>query len=246
MIYLFFLKRKKFKKIVFLFILFLLFFNYLKENSLSYEDFMKEIMLKRIDLSGTIDQLNDLDNQLYNLNPESICRGSNRTILFIGFVVISPKSWKKRNTIRTTWADKKRFSDKLKLIFTVGMSDDDETDRLIEKEFNNHGDILQLKFLDSYQKITRKVMLSFKWISKYCPMAKYVLRINDDAFVNTFALIDFFEKHTVYKKRQIYGWLVKNSTTKVSRKPNDKFLITKKEYALEQFPDYPSGKKKLL
>ena len=89
-------------------------------------------------------------------------------------------------------------------------------------------------------------MLSFNWISKYCPMAKYVLRINDDAFVNTFALIDFFEKHTVYKKRQIYGWLVKNSTTKVSRKPNDKFLITKKEYALEQFPDYPSGKKKLL
>ena len=126
------------------------------------------------------------------------------------------------------------------------MSKSEDVNERIKQEFFTHLDIVQMKFNDSYYTITKKVMFSFKWIYKYCPNAKYALRINDDVFVNTFALINLFKNLIEYKPRQIYGWLVKNFTAQVVRSHKDKFYVSRKEYALDQYPDYPSGKRRII
>jgi hypothetical protein len=209
-------------------------------NILTRDEFMKEIFNKRIDLSSTFDYENA---DFYHLNPASLCdtNNKNESFLFIGFVIISPHSFHKRQLIRNTWANKTLFSSKLRVVFIVGKSKDEEINAQIENEFNTNQDILQLKFIDSYFKITKKVMLGFKWIHARCSNVMYVLRINEDVFVNTFAMIHLFETEIRYKPRQIYGWLVKNFTTYVNRKENEKFYVSRDDYACGQYPDYPSG-----
>ena len=213
---------------------------------LSHDEFEKEILSKRVDLSLTIDDY-DQEN-IFRLNPFNLCTNSSETPLFTAFVIIAPDAFHKRQLIRATWANKTLFSPKVKVIFVIGLSSSSsksvEINEDIEREFFQHQDILQLNFVDSYYKITKKVMLSFKWIHTYCSKTKYILRINEDVFVNTFELIRFFDpinNNIVYMPRQIYGWLVKNFTTNVNRKRNTKFFVTTNEYACAQYPDYPSG-----
>jgi len=214
---------------------------------LSHDDFEKEILSKRVDLSLTIDDYDQA--KIFRLNPVNLCKNSSETILFTAFVIIAPNSFHKRKLIRATWANKTLFSSKVKVIFVIGLpasssSKNGKVNEEIEREFSKYQDILQLNFVDSYYKITKKVMLSFKWIHTYCSETKYILRINEDVFVNTFELIRFFNpsnNNIAYKPRQIYGWLVKNFTTNVNRKENTKFYVTNNEYACAQYPDYPSG-----
>jgi len=212
---------------------------------LSHDDFEKEIFSKRVDLSLTIDDYDQ--DKIFRLNPVNLCKNSNETPLFTAFVIIAPDSFHKRQLIRATWANKTLFSSKVKVIFVIGLpssssSKSGKVNEEIDQEFSKHQDILQLNFVDSYYKITKKVMLSFKWIHTYCSQTKYILRINEDVFVNTFELIRFFDLSNIpYKSRQIYGWLVKNFTTNVNRKENTKFYVAHSEYACAQYPDYPSG-----
>ena len=237
-----------FANLIFIFILFYIIriINDESRNLLTHVEFMKEILNKRIDISSTFDY-EHID--IYRLSPTNLCQSNdfasqNQSLLFISFVIISPDSFHKRQQIRMTWANKTLFSTELKLIFIVGMSKRDDINEKIRTEFNIHQDIVQMKFIDSYFKITKKVMLSFKWIHVHCSNAKYVLRINEDVFVNTFALINLFTNKIEHKPRQIYGWLIKNFTTYVNRKDNEKFYVSREDYACGQFPDYPSGKKK--
>ena len=177
---------------------------YIKSHTLSRQDFLQEILSKNINLTSNFDSK---DENFYHLNPTSVCISS-ENLLFISFVIIAPELLQKRNLIRATWANQVHFSNDLKIIFVVGMSKNDDVNDKIKKEFFTHQDIVQMKFNDSYYTITKKVMFSFKWIHTYCPNAKYALRINDDVFVNTFALIKLFKNAIELKPRQIYGFLV--------------------------------------
>jgi hypothetical protein len=213
---------------------------YVKNHTLSRGEFLQEILSKNVNLSSNFISQNAIG---FHLNPTSLCSSNeNKSLLFISFVIIAPELFEKRNLIRATWANQARFSQDLKVIFVVGMSKNDDVNERIKQEFFTHLDIVQMKFNDSYYTITKKVMFSFKWIHTYCPNAKYALRINDDVFVNTFALIKLFKNAIELKSRQIYGFLVKNFTAQVSRRNNDKFYVSRKDYALDHYPDYPSGK----
>ena len=215
-----------------------------RSNVLSRADFVKEIMLKRVDLSLTVEHFNEEEANIFHLNPRELCLGGDESLLFVAFVVISPDAFGKRSMIRATWANATLFSSRLRVFFALGKSQDEQVNEQIKAEFERHRDVLQLNFIDSYSRITRKVMLSFRWIASHCSLvARYVLRTNEDVIVNSFALLDLFSpQRMAYEPRQIYGWLVKNYTTHVDRKRSGKFYVSYEEYALPQYPDYPSGK----
>ena len=210
-----------------------------KSNILPHDEFIHEIMTKRVDITN---KMNLNLSSWINLSPSNFCHTTNSNLLFTALVIIAPNSFHKRQLIRATWANQTLFSSKLRVIFVVGMSPYLEVNKQIQTEFNMHQDILQLKLLDSYFRITKKLMIGFKWVHTYCSNSKYVLRINEDVFVNTFALIRLFTNDIVYKRRQIYGWLNRNFTTYVDRRENEKFFVSRKDYACDQYPDYPSGK----
>ena len=211
------------------------------KRHLPLDIFIREIESKRVPVLSS--NLKDTeDENIFYLNPVELCAKANSSgLLFLAFMVISPDKFEKRNVIRTTWANQTLFGKDFRMVFVIGMSHDDNINKMIELEYKLYKDILQLSFMDSYFKITSKVMAAFKWIPKHCSHVKYILRINDDAMVNTFALLNVFTHTITYKKRHIYGWLVRNYTTTVSRETSDKFYVARNQYALSMFPDYPSG-----
>lgn len=64
---------------------------------------------------------------------------------------------------------------------------------MLKHEAELHGDILQWDYRDTFFNLTLKEVLFLKWFSQHCPHAQYVLKGDDDVFVNTLRIIDFLE-----------------------------------------------------
>ena len=127
-----------------------------------------------------------------------------------------------------------------KLVFSMGMSTDEMVNKQIREEYFLHKDIVQIKSLnDSYYKLTKKIMTTFRWISHYCSNAKYVLCIDDDVILNKYEFINYL-KQIPYKQNQIFGNLVKGSYPR--RDINNKFYVKWSEYPLKKYPWYVDGK----
>ena len=177
----------------------------------------------------------------FKINPkELICQTpSNKSILFISFVIIAPQHFEKRDLIRSTWANK-NISPEFKTIFTFALSSNKTTNKKIEEENKIHRDILQINnFIDNYFNLTTKIMKTFKWISKYCSNAKYILRIDDDVILNTHYFIDHF-KRLPYKKNQMFGFAFYGA--RPARNQEHKFYVSEKDYPRAVYDPYIDGK----
>ena len=50
------------------------------------------------------------------------------------------------------------------------------------------GDIVQGGFIDAYSNMTYKNIFGKLWVSEFCPQAKFVIKSDDDMFIDMFAL----------------------------------------------------------
>jgi len=176
----------------------------------------------------------------YKINPKrSICHTpTNKSVLFIAFVNIAPHYFEKRNLIRSTWANKS-ISSEFKVIFTFALSSNKTVNKQIEDENKIHRDIVQINnFIDNYFNLTTKIMKTFKWISKYCSNAKYILRIDDDVILNTHYFIDHF-KRLPYQKNQMFGFAFYGATP--ARNQVHKFYVSPKDYPQAVYDPYIDG-----
>lgn len=55
----------------------------------------------------------------------------------------------------------------------------------LESENDQYHDIVQGSFRDAYRNMTYKHVMSLKWALYFCPRVRYVLKTDDDIFVNT-------------------------------------------------------------
>lgn len=51
-------------------------------------------------------------------------------------------------------------------------------------------------FVDTYHNLTYKGVAALRWIDAYCSQATFVLKTDDDIFVNMFSLMRFLKKTT--------------------------------------------------
>ncbi|NXP56800.1 B3GT4 galactosyltransferase, partial [Heliornis fulica] len=58
-------------------------------------------------------------------------------------------------------------------------------------EAHQHGDLLQGAFSDTYANLTLKTLLILRWASGRCPGASFLLKADDDVFVNVPALTSY-------------------------------------------------------
>lgn len=76
--------------------------------------------------------------------------------------------------------------------------ENDSKQQEIVKEAQSYGDILQEDFLDSYNNLTLKSIMLLKWVNNVCGTnVKYVLKVDDDTFVNVPNLIHILIGGTV-------------------------------------------------
>ena len=84
--------------------------------------------------------------------------------------------------------------------------------------------------------------MAMEWVSKYCRSPKYIVKTDDDVFVNMFRLIHLTKtlKEKDAKSLKIYcnGW---NSGANVNRNKKSKWYVSKKEFRNDKYDKYCSG-----
>ncbi|XP_067943530.1 beta-1,3-galactosyltransferase 5-like isoform X2 [Watersipora subatra] len=124
----------------------------------------------------------------------------------------------------------------IKYAFVIGRVDNDEMQNRLDKESEEHGDILQGNFTDSYENLTIKSIFLVRWTALKCPQAKFLLKLDDDVFT----ILDdvrYFFKHETLASYSISGSVFKNA--KPVRDPTNKWHAG--DYTGTIYPTYVSG-----
>lgn len=184
--------------------------------------------------NSTYNSVNDEDNII--TDDGNVNENTNSGPLVLILVHSAPNNYKKRLHIRETWGS--LDTSLIKLIFLLGAVNNTNLQHKIELENNMFSDIVQGNFIDSYRNMTYKHVMALKWFIYYCPNAKFLLKIDDDVFINTPYLIDYLNR---YAKRsnllfcQVIYW------ARVKRSFRSKWRVSTKEYSNRYYPPYCPG-----
>ena len=143
--------------------------------------------------------VNDITSISYRITPRP-CK--NETFLLV-IVVSAPHHFEKRLVLRKTWM-KDFDASKTVVTFVTGLTSNSEVTDNITKEASMYDDILQINMTDSYYNLTEKFVATLKWIHSYCPKISFVLKCDDDVYVNVRNLFAAMNNMSSNEKH-IYG-----------------------------------------
>ncbi|KAF5285521.1 hypothetical protein FQR65_LT13218 [Abscondita terminalis] len=110
----------------------------------------------------------------------------------------------------------------------------------IEEENEKHKDIIQGSFLDTYRNLSYKHAMTLKYVTYHCSQTKYVLKVDDDIFVNVPTILDFLKKDTSTYGGKGRMLCLPATILKVPRSKS-KWTTSVKEYNATHFPPYCLG-----
>lgn len=78
------------------------------------------------------------------------------------------------------------------------------------EENYEYGDIIQEKFHDTYNNLTLKSVMMLKWVTTNCPHATYLMKTDDDMYINVEGLVKAL-KLRPHIKGSLIGSLICNA-----------------------------------
>ena len=88
-----------------------------------------------------------------------------------------------RTAIREGWyRDIKRYGNKFGVFFLVGHSKNAEHEEYVRQEQEKYGDIMMANMEDTYEGVTKKVVMSMAFVYNYCKDVQYVVHLDDDTY----------------------------------------------------------------
>lgn len=179
----------------------------------------------------------DIKNFRFKVNPQP-CRVYTQGLLLVIIVTSNPVNFENRVIIRETWG---KSVDSTKVVFLMGETPNATLAMKIQKESNMYGDIVQGTFVDAYRNMTYKHVMGLKWVTHHCPMAKYILKADDDIVVNARGLRRFLVQ-------ELSPWGVKGliacqmcEHALAYRTNSSKWMVSMKEYGQDYYPTYCAG-----
>ncbi|XP_064113610.1 beta-1,3-galactosyltransferase 2-like [Macrobrachium nipponense] len=172
-------------------------------------------------------------------------KACNELTEIINIVPIAPSSVYSRKMIRELWASPEHQNDSLMTtLFLVGLPSSSQFQAIIDKESKDFHDIIQVAFIDSYLNLTLKTLSILHWTENFCPNASWILKSDEDVFVNAFALKDYL--HSISNGKFLRKAFVcrMNNHLKVCRSENEclaKWIIPKTLYPGDYYPAYCNG-----
>ena len=164
---------------------------------------------------------------------------SSLTLLVI--VLSSPTNFKYRKTLRNTWANETLYKSfmNVRFVYLLGSVYDQILQDNIDREFSRYGDIIQGGFVDSYDNLTHKSAMGFRWAYERCRNAKYVIKTDDDVVLNLFKMM----RNNIFSdSRDDFHIYCHRKTNEIVRKENEKWYIENEQLkGWTQYPPYCLG-----
>ncbi|XP_060843634.1 uncharacterized protein LOC132923712 [Rhopalosiphum padi] len=66
--------------------------------------------------------------------------------------------------------------------------------RVLGREYGRYGDLVECQSRDTYTNLTLKSIAALEWTRQYCPWARYLLKTDDDMFIDVRRLLRFINK----------------------------------------------------
>lgn len=124
-------------------------------------------------------------------------------------ITSAPMNRDQRLAIRQIWSDYASQCD-IVIAFVLGATNYQSVEDMLDIESNMYNDIIRGRFMDSYNNLTLKSIKMLEWMDTYCSHAKYVLKTDDDMFINIPRLLSFIDEHHSEKQEKvIYGRLAR-------------------------------------
>lgn len=123
------------------------------------------------------------------------CRESTHPASVFVAIISAASYFDKRKSIRNTWLrdmltmTEDKQMDLIGYAFILGQTDNEEDQERIRKESEEFGDILQIGMKDDYYNLTLKMVGLLNWLNTNCHQANFVLKVDDDVYVNVRNLI---------------------------------------------------------
>ena len=172
-------------------------------------------------------------------------------VYFMIIVHSAPDHFAERQAIRDTWGSVKNVKNwAIRLVFLLGSGQESElsTRKSIFRESAIFGDIVSGNFHDTYRNLTYKHLMGYQWALNYCPGATFILKTDDDAFIDIFQLFEFTSRTYGFNPTDTLVCNVFPEGTKPIR-PSDpeaeeagrKWAVTREEYPFDSYPKYCGG-----
>nr|CAI5819043.1 unnamed protein product [Callosobruchus analis] len=185
--------------------------------------------------SGDYNRLIDISFNFTIIN--FVCNETSPLLLVL--VHTAPINFAKRKTIRETWGQE---VEGVRIVFmVVGSVSSTELQKTLEEENRKYGDFVQGSFLDTYRNITYKHVMALKYTIYHCPQAKYILKTDDDVFVNMPAMINFLRFDlSPYGAGKVL-FCTPRRHANVLRSYRSKWRVSFQEYPNRTYPTYCPG-----
>ncbi|CAJ0932169.1 unnamed protein product, partial [Mesorhabditis belari] len=174
----------------------------------------------------------------------SVCTSETQTVIIVHSSVAN---FERREVIRKTYGEEKyRKKYGYEVIFVTGRKAENVLfDKWIHEESNQHEDILQGDFIDSYENITIKGLLWLRYVSVSCPWSSFVLHLDDDIIFDVnqifMQLIDFkLDDNSVICLTTTY------QSGEIVRDPKARWFVSYTAFSEDTYPAYCAGAAYLL
>ncbi len=168
-------------------------------------------------------------------------QSKHKGVFLLIMCLTAPSETSRRAFIRRTWANVTYVLGKrVAIVFLLAKTKSDKMNQIIDVENRLYKDICLKDFIDSYENLTLKTMMGFRWVNSFCNQTKFVLKIDSDTVPNLRNLIRHLDKQTketTYQGHLIHhGKPVRTNDTWLRR-----WLVPESAYPHPTYPSYANG-----
>ncbi|XP_018796517.1 PREDICTED: uncharacterized protein LOC108973602 [Bactrocera latifrons] len=171
------------------------------------------------------------------INFAKICPNEGEDLKLLILISSALNHAEARLAIRQTWAHYGTRRD-VSIAFVLGRSTNESISKELSIENFIYGDMIRGNFIDSYTNLTLKTISTLEWVDVHCQKAKFILKTDDDMFINVPKLLQFIDSH-IKDKRVIYGRLAKQ--WKPIRNKKSKYYVSTDQFSQPLFPPFTTG-----
>lgn len=176
----------------------------------------------------------------YLINEPSKCKnedGSDKDVFLLVLICSVHKNFENRNAIRQSWGSPTEINGhKVITMFLLAKKSDDKLQELVLEENEQYHDIIMEDFVDTYKNLTLKTIMGMKWMSTFCPHAKFMMKTDDDMYVSYANIIKYIDQSP--KTNFVTGMVINGGPI---RDPKSKWYMPKTTYPGSKYPPFCSG-----